>query len=453
MKQRLLWKLVAILALSTLLIFWTVTKLHTIIEKHMSQISNEHQLVLKQYGEQAESLYRSGDHEALAQWLSELGAKENTWVAIIDMAIEATSAPQGLPEGFKKNRTIGHRMHWGVHLSHKQSPLIDIPFSDYKMRLVMRLPQRMRPGQFWFISHLLLSYILPFTLMAIVASYIYRHVMHPLYQLHKATERFSRGDYSDRTQPRIGKRNDELAALAKSFDHMANQTEKLLTTQRLLLTDLSHELRTPLARISMAVNCENETLKDSQCHRIRREADLMKNLVEDTLTLAWLETSAPKLNQEELDLCDLLRSIADDAQFEFPEQQLNLQQPKSALITASSNIAIGQAVENCIRNAMRHTPINGVVTVNLQRLDDQFMITIADQGPGVPEHLLQDIFKPFFRVDKARERKAGGFGLGLALAKRQLEAVGGSIRAFNQSSGGLCMEIVLPQKRTTPVDK
>ncbi len=203
----------------------------------------------------------------------------------------------------------------------------------------------------------------------------------------------------------------------------------------------------------MAVNCENETLKDSQCHRIRREADLMKNLVEDTLTLAWLETSAPKLNQEELDLCDLLRSIADDAQFEFPEQQLNLQQPKSALITASSNIAIGQAVENCIRNAMRHTPINGVVTVNLQRLDDQFMITIADQGPGVPEHLLQDIFKPFFRVDKARERKAGGFGLGLALAKRHLEAVGGSIRAFNQSSGGLCMEIVLPQKRTTPVEK
>lgn len=107
MKQRLLWKLVAILALSTLLIFWTVTKLHTIIEKHMSQISNEHQLVLKQYGEQAESLYRSGDHEALAQWLSELGAKENTWVAIIDMAIEATSAPQGLPEGFKKIELSG----------------------------------------------------------------------------------------------------------------------------------------------------------------------------------------------------------------------------------------------------------------------------------------------------------------------------------------------------------
>ena len=448
MKQRLLWKLIAILAVSTVLIFWLVTELHAVIEKQMSQISDIHQQELREYGKQAEALYLAGDHAELERWLTELEQKENTWVAVINMELEATSAPQGLPAGFVERRTIGHRMEWGVHLHYQQNPLIDIPFSNVSTRLVLRLPQRMRPGQFWLISHILLSYILPLTLMAIIAAYIYRHVMQPLYQLQKATDRFSEGDYSCRTQPGIGKRNDELAALAKSFDHMANQTEQLLTTQRLLLTDLSHELRTPLARINMAVNNEHcQKLQEGQCARIEREAGLMKRLVEDTLTLAWLETANPQLDQEELDLCDLLHSIVEDAQFEYPDKKLNLQQPISALIQASSNMAIGQAVENCIRNALRHTPDDGEVQVRLQAMDNDFVISIADQGPGVPESLLKDIFKPFVRVDKARDRNAGGFGLGLPLAKRHLEAVGGSIQAHNQAEGGLCMTICLPQSR------
>lgn len=449
MKQKLLWKLIAVLATSTVLTFWLIMELTSILENHMSQISQPHQQELKAYGQQAEAIWKTGDTIALNQWLQALEQREQTWAAVIRMQFEADSVPQGLPDGFVQRRSIGHRMEWGIHLHHERNPLIDIPFSDYETRLVMRLPQRMRPGEFWLLSHFLLSYIFPLTLMTVIAAFIYRHLMQPLYALQKATERFSEGDYSCRTRPNIGNRNDELASLSRSFDYMAAQTEQLLTTQRLLLTDLSHELRTPLARISMVVNNDlSEDLKAGEKARIQRETALMKRLAEDTLTLAWLETATPQLDREELDLCDLLDSVTEDARFEYPDKSLTLTLPESAVIHASSNMAIGQALENCIRNALRHTPEGDEVRVLLKLEQKHFVIRIEDQGPGVPEHLLEEIFKPFVRVDKARDRKAGGFGLGLPLAKRHIEGVGGTIQAENISGkGGLRIAIQLPENR------
>jgi two-component system sensor histidine kinase PfeS len=115
--------------------------------------------------------------------------------------------------------------------------------------------------------------------------------------------------------------------------------------------------------------------------------------------------------------------------------------PECANIEKSSQLALGQALENIIRNALRHTPEQSKVSLTLTSDNNNYVITVTDEGTGVPESMLDAIFEPFFRVDKARAAKnyvhaakRSGFGLGLALAKRQIAAVGGDISAINRAA-------------------
>lgn len=170
----------------------------------------------------------------------------------------------------------------------------------------------------------------------------------------------------------------------------------------------------------------------------------MRKLVEDTLTLAWLENESPELRHEDVDLVGLLEVIAEDTEFEYPDRKLRLELPEELDVANSSEKALNMALENIIRNAMRHTPVGGLVTVKVEVDESHCQVCILDQGEGVPEELLDMIFKPFFRVDKARKRGQAGFGLGLALAKRQINGIGGSISARNHSDTGLMMSITIP---------
>ena len=99
-----------------------------------------------------------------------------------------------------------------------------------------------------------------------------------------------------------------------------------------------------------------------------------------------------------------------------------------------------------MRNALRYTPLGKVVSLFVSEQGDEFKIKIIDQGPGVPEQFLNTIFKPFFRVDSSRPADSYSFGLGLALAERQLAAIRGSITASNEKNGGLCMTVTFPKR-------
>jgi two-component system sensor histidine kinase PfeS len=240
---------------------------------------------------------------------------------------------------------------------------------------------------------------------------------------------------------------------------MAQRISKLIYNQRQLLADLSHELRTPLTRIDMAVDFVEQNINPKQAlERLRYEAVTMRNLVEDTLTLAWLNNESPRLNTDDFDLVELLEVICEDARFEYPNRLLTTDLPSQAEIHHSSQTALGQAFENIVRNALRYTPENSEVRVSLTQGDKCYTLSVKDQGPGVPQSMLFDIFKPFFRVDKARvsdkaltqSAPPSGFGLGLALAQRQIAAIGGSISAKNyiDKEGallGLEMVIRLPR--------
>ncbi|KIQ01595.1 MULTISPECIES: sensor histidine kinase [Pseudomonas] len=441
MNRRLFWKLCIVIAVGSVGLFWIIARVAWQTEERMSFIDAEHQRTLRHYGEQAESLYRGGDHQALERWLNTLQQQERTWAAVVRAEVRPLAGE--LSERFQDGFGLGRDVSWKIHLYFAENPIMDIPFSDRSASFLIQLPQRMRPGLNWHYAKLLLQLVVPLVLLLIVCLVLYRHLMQPLRRLEQATRQFSDGRYDVRVRSLLGSRNDELASLADTFDAMAERTGQLIIDQRQRLADMSHELRTPLTRIEMAVSLAEQGA-DSRVllERIRDDCNGMRQLVEDALTLSWLENERPQLRDETLDLTELLDSILDDARFEYPDRQLLAQLPEEAVLAGSSHRALGQAIENVVRNALDHTPPGGVVEVDLQADEQAWQLQIRDQGPGVDEQWLERIFQPFFRVGGER----AGYGLGLALAQRQVRATGGSIRASNREGGGLQLTICLPQQ-------
>ncbi len=444
MRRRLLWKLSVIIVAGTVLLFWLIHWLMMQTEQHMSFIDESYQQELLDYARQAETLYQRGDMAALNTWLLQVQEQEQTWVALAKSDIQPL-AGSFLSKQFKDGFRLGRNIEWKIHLYFKQNPIMDVTFADGNTHFLITLPQRMRPGTYWFQASLLLQIALPMVLMALLSFVIYRHMMSPLRQLERATHQLSDGQFDVRLSDKLGDRQDEIAVIAETFDKMAQRIGNLIQTQRHLTSDLSHELRTPLTRIELALSwAEQSGVNQQPIQRIREDCHQMRELVEDTLTLAWIENEQPDLQSEELDLSDLIDSIVDNARFEFPEHQLVTELPEHAQLRHSSIRALGHALENIIRNALSHTPKGGQVTICLFKEDAHYQIQIDDQGSGVADKHLEDIFKPFFRISRSSQPLYQGFGVGLSLAKRQVQAVGGVLQATNLNTGGLRMTITLP---------
>lgn len=442
MNRRLLWKLFLIIATGTVALFYVINILTSRAEEGMSFIAPEHREQIKAWGREAERLHLAGDEYALRVWLEQLQTQEQTWAAVVKSELTGLAGSQ-LTNRFYDEFSIGRSVDWMIHLYFEENPIMEVTFADRRIHFLILLPQRMRPGLYWGYTQLVLQIILPMVLLSLLSLVLYRHIMSPLRELERATRAFSSGKLDVRVRQLLGSRSDEITELAATFDQMAGRIGELIVNQRQLIADLSHELRTPLTRLDIALYNLQEDRSDANIERIQRESQQIRRLVEDTLTLAWLDNERPGLQQESLDLVDLLDVLCDDAQFEFPDRKLLRRLPDTAEIQSSSHRALGQALENIIRNALRFTQPGGQVCVELNCLENSYVIQVWDQGPGVPADCLENIFEPFFRVDQART-ESSGFGLGLALARRQLRAVGGSVSAMNLSQGGLQMTVVLP---------
>lgn len=449
MNRRLLWKLCLIIGAGTVVLFYALNVLTSRTEDGMSFIAEEHQSEILAWGTFAEELYNQGDHQALDEWLQQLQTEEDTWAAVIQSQMTRVGGG-ALNERFYEAFSLGRDVSWKIHLYFPNNPIIEVRFADQTGHFAILLPQRMRPGIYWAHTNFALQIILPMVLLTILAAVLYRHIMKPLQELRRATQSFSQGNLKVNVRNQVGNRTDEISDLIDTFDQMTVRIGELIVSQRQLIGDLSHELRTPLARMDIAIS----SLKDKQhilgLGRLERESALIRGLVEDTLTLAWLENERPILTGEAVNLTDLMDVLVADAEYEFADKVIKSQLPDTKDLQQTNLRALGQALENILRNAMRFTPSNGHIEVALIDGDKAFTITIKDQGPGVPDLYLEHIFAPFFRLDTAREKqtddKEKGFGLGLALAKRQIVAVGGSLRAVNNvGSSGLTMTVSLPK--------
>ncbi|BCM88263.1 sensor histidine kinase CpxA [Abditibacteriota bacterium] len=305
-----------------------------------------------------------------------------------------------------------------------------------------------------------------FGIGALVSYALARYLASPTIKLRRATHQLAEGDLTVRVGPQMGRRRDELADMGRDFDLMAERIERLVESERRLveserriveaqqrlLADISHELRSPLARIAYALDLAKGSANEetgSYLKRIERESGRLNDLIGQLLTLARLEATP---HQEDalaaaapVDLSKLVSEVCQDADFEARgrDKKVRLIKNEGGIVKGSADL-LRSAVENVIRNAIRHTPQGSTVEVTLQHNAQGATITVRDFGPGAPEDSLTDLFRPFYRVDQSREHKSGGVGLGLSITERAVRFHGGAVHAQNATDGGLIVELTLP---------
>jgi two-component system sensor histidine kinase CpxA len=264
----------------------------------------------------------------------------------------------------------------------------------------------------------------------------------PLRRMRAVVERFGAGDLAARSRSRRG---DEIGELSCSFDEMADRIETLLGAERRLLQDVSHELRSPLARLGFALELARTAAdREGALARARKEADRMAVLIGELLELTRAEGEPAEGEPEVVVLDDLLREIVRDAALEAEAHGCHLNYSAECLmIVPGRRELLRRAIENVVRNAIRHAPEGTAVDIDLARNGQMMSIVVRDRGPGVPDDRLEAIFRPFFRVDDDRSRAGGGVGLGLSIARRALSLHGGTISAHN-AAPGLAVTLTLP---------
>lgn len=275
-----------------------------------------------------------------------------------------------------------------------------------------------------------------------------KSITKPIQSLQKTAMAIAGGDLTARASPKLRGRADEIASLAHDFDRMAERVQLLLDQQKLLLRDISHELRSPLARLS--ISAELAKRGDlTAANRMQSDIKSLEKMISDLLTLARIDASDKYSRRDKVHIGRLLQQIVKDAAFEgIREDKTVVQTGTFERYVSADTGLLHSCIENVVRNALRHTPHGGVVEVNV--VDDSdvdsstVVISIKDEGAGVPEQALEQIFDPFFRVPSPGAHKQGGAGLGLSISKRIATLYGGSIAAQNLAHGGLQVQIRLP---------
>ncbi|MFE9258975.1 ATP-binding protein [Streptomyces sp. NPDC006879] len=247
----------------------------------------------------------------------------------------------------------------------------------------------------------------------------------------------------------------EVGQVGTALNHMLGHVEHALTQRhaseerlRHFAADASHELRTPVANIrghaELALR-NRAPVPDEVRHALQRidaESQRMSRLVDDLLLLARLDAGRP-LEREPVDLTRLILDSADDARAAGPDHRFLLDLPEEPVTVVGDSHRLQQAIGNLLANARTHTPPGSEVTVTLSTLPTHASVTVSDNGPGIPEELLGEVFGRFVRGDHARSRTTGSTGLGLAIVHAVVTAHGGTI-SVTSSPGSTSFRLTLP---------
>jgi len=278
-----------------------------------------------------------------------------------------------------------------------------------------------------------------------------RYFTSPLTRLRRSTQMLALGAFDVTALEHLRERKDEFGALAVDFEQMAERLRDLLNAKRQLLRDISHELRSPLARIRVAIDLARNKLNansNEEIDRIEREIERLEFLIQELLTFASIQPLSNSTDTTRISVREMLENIIDDVGYELQHTRntnlIKLLCENAIEIEADARL-LHRAIENIVRNACYYSPSDAVIKIACYTQTGKLYITIEDEGPGVPQDMLEKIFQPFVRVSEARESQTGGSGIGLAIAKRVIEFHHGTIQASNKKdASGLIVTIVMP---------
>jgi len=284
----------------------------------------------------------------------------------------------------------------------------------------------------------LLGLLLLLLLFVILTAHVFlRRALRPLRALHDGVATLGRGDLDVTVGPRT---RDEFGELTDAFNRMVGRVREMVRSRDQLLLDVSHVLRSPLTRMKVALALAPEG--DSE-RRLVAEVAQMEIMVGELLELERFRDGRG-LRLERHDLVPLLRDAVAVAGGQPPGARLHEAPPE--LVLRIDAVEVRKALDNLLDNALKYSlPDSRPVEASLVETEGAAVVSIRDDGPGIPPQDLASIFEPFFRVDRSRSRKTGGYGLGLSICRRVVEAHGGTVTAENNAGRGVTFRVSLPK--------
>jgi len=282
-----------------------------------------------------------------------------------------------------------------------------------------------------------LALMLMLLLLVFAAAWVaVRIILHPVRILREGVAQISRGNLDYRIPVRG---RDELGRLAQSFNEMVRQLGEIMRAKEQLLLDVSHEIRTPLTRIKLAM----EFLPAGRTRRgLEEDLRELDQMLEELLESARLQSPYGGLKRTQVDLTDLVRQAVAGFKGRKPGFALELGQVR----LSADQERVRKVITNLLGNAVKYSPPRSrPIAVRLESRGGNVFFEVQDHGTGVPEADLQHIFEPFYRVDRSRSKDTGGFGLGLSLCRRIVEAHGGRIYLESKLYVGTKVSIFLPK--------
>jgi signal transduction histidine kinase len=317
---------------------------------------------------------------------------------------------------------------------------------------VVRMPSRLWPLHAF---ALLATAIL--LALVFVAIPLARSIARPLEQLGALTRELGAGNLAVRAP---AGRRDEIGMLGRAFNDMAGQIQRLRTAERQLLADVSHELRTPLARIRVVLDLASEAdLARVQRYHAEITTDLseLEQLLDDIIVSSRLDPdrpdspdsprwdeARPPLRTRAMELAELVEATTTRFRERWPNRRLVCDASGEPYRIAADPVILRRALDNLVDNARKYSADDRPIELRVAADPAGVRVEVIDEGPGIEPADQPRVFTPFFRADKSRTRATGGVGLGLALARRIVEAHGGTIGFSSDPGHGSRFWFVLP---------
>ncbi|MBA2711042.1 MAG: HAMP domain-containing protein [Tatlockia sp.] len=447
--RSLYWKIFLSFWLATILIIITTAWVTSEITQK-SSIPARERVFMDSYAHAAVVTYESGRQAALQKWLAHMGASKQMTLYLLTNTGEIIgnqqppAIVQQISTNLAKDELDDGLLKFGdIIVSHE---IVSITGTAYRLVAVSEKPLAHFVEIPW--AGLTIRLLIAIIISGFICYLLSIYLTQPLRSLILAAKSIGTGNLNTRVGHLKGHYHDEIAELSDEFDQMAEQLETIMNSKERLLQDISHELRSPLARMQIAIELgRNKTTKaaEPEFDRLETECLRLNTLIGEILEFARLDTSSNQLNKTLINLPDLVQEVVNDANFETGSPVVTFQ-PSLPFELFLDERLIHRAIENIIRNALRYSVPNPKINVRLfwAKSKSELYIDIADNGPGVPEDQLEKIFNPFYRVDPSREKKTGGYGLGLSIAQQAIKLHNGYIKAMNRKNGGLLVRIVFP---------
>lgn len=362
----------------------------------------------------------------------ELARQHNLW--LLDSSIDLSEYEHSIPylmllEQALETRTgkitrtrmteFGKTWYWVEFNSGERNISIGFP----KDRLGVQSPQA--------IALILLATV---TLALLTSVILARRIVRPLQQLAEAAKHVGRGATPEKL-PEGGV--EELAELAHAFNTMADEVKSLLENRTTLLAGISHDLRTPLARMRIAIEMLPEEAAPKAVSRIKNDIEEMNRLIGEFIAFS---KGLEKEQVQQTDINALLEALVENTIVEGGKIEWHAQKP---CVKNIGQMALRRIISNLLSNAVRYGK-GGAIELRCECQEKSMVIQVLDRGPGIPADEIENVFRPFYRLEASRSTVTGGSGLGLAIARQLAQVNGWSLELLPRDGGGVKAQLTLP---------